>query len=384
MLLLTFDGLSPVALSCYGSSWNRTDSIDAIASDGTTWDRVISNHTDSLQQISAWLRTPGFLASDCTLVTDDERLADLDAIDNVGELILLPSREPGVAETLEDTMLAALASVAAEQISMDENVWLHSRFLTRCWDAPRSLFPIEHLDPEGDFPLDASDSIEEEMAQAERPTIEHETVPSILDQWQPPDHLILPSDDPDWIMAWMRTYGCQVRLIDEVVGLLGDIAAEHERSGIAIAGTSGFALGQNQAIGHRSGPLRSCHLHVPFLLSRFAGVTPDCTGVRSRCVTGLDDLARIVGDGAGDREIISPSVWSREAQSKPVVTVDTESPIAVTTKDWFFVDQAKDGSLGQLFLKPDDACDFNDVARLRPETADELAELIRRPLSNES
>lgn len=376
MLLLTFEGLSPVAISCYGSSWNRTESIDAVAADGTTWDRVICNHTDPLRQLSHWLRTPGFMASDCTLVTDDERLADLDAIDEVGELILLPPRESAVADSLEGTMLAALASVAAEQIAVDQHVWLHSRFLTRCWDAPRSLFPIEHLDAEDDFPLDASDSIEEEMAQANRPVAKLEFVPPILDQWQPPQRDVLPTDDPDWIMAWMRTYGCQVRLIDEIVGLLSDIAAEHRRGGIAIAGTSGFALGQNQTIGHRTGPLRSCHVHVPFLLSRFAGATPDCTGIRSRSAMGLDEIARIIGDGVGDREIIGPSDWSRETQSQPVVTVHADRPAAVTTNDWFFVDEANDGSLGQLFLKPDDACDVNDVARLRPGKANDLADYL--------
>jgi len=376
MLLLTFEGLSPASLSCYGASWNRTDSIDAVAADGVTFDRVIVNHTDPLQQISRWLSTPGFIADRCTLITDDERLADMNAIDRVGELILLPMRPGGVADSIEDTVLAALASVAAEQITMDEHVWLHSRFLTRCWDAPRSLFPIEHLDLEGNGPLDESETIEEELAHADRPSQEFERVPSILDVWQPPQLTLSPKDDPDWIMAWMRTYGAQVRLIDEVVGLLTEIAAEQRRGALAIAGTSGFALGQNQAIGHQQGPLRSCHLHVPFLIKRIDPATRDCTGVRSRRVIGLDRVASVIENESDCLAMVGESQWAGQSTTDSIVTHCDDYPVAINTNDWFYVDEDRNGTLGKLFLKPDDACDVNDVARLRVDKSEELAELL--------
>lgn len=376
MLLLTFEGLSPASLSCYGASWNRTESIDAIAADGVTFDRVIANHTDPLRQLSAWLRTPGFIADRCTLVTDDERLADLDSIDRAGELILLPMRPGGVADSIEDTTLAALASVAAEQIAMDENVWMHSRFLTKCWDAPRRLFPIEHLDIEDEGPLDASDTIEEEILQADRLIAAIEKVPSILDAWQPPELSLSPKDDPDWIMAWMRTYGCQVRLIDQVVGLLSDMAVEHHHGGIVIAGTSGFALGQNQAIGHRAGPLRSCHLQVPFLLKRFDAATTHRAGVRSRWAIGLDQLVSLIGDEANQDAIVSAAQWARQTETTSILTYQEDLPVAVNTNEWFYVDEERNGTIGKLYLKPDDACDVNDVARLRRETSEELAALL--------
>ncbi|TWT87910.1 hypothetical protein [Neorhodopirellula pilleata] len=373
MLLLTFEGLSPASLSCYGASWNRTESIDAIAADGVAFDRVIVNHTDPLRQVSAWLRKPGFIADRCTLVTDDERFADIDGIDRVGELVLLPVRAGGVADSIEGTSLAALAAVAAEQIAMDEHVWLHSRFLTRCWDAPRNLFPIEHLDNEDDGPLDESETIEEEIAHAERPTVETARVPSILDVWQPPAVTLSQKDDPDWIMAWMRTYGCQVRLIDEIVGLLTDMAAEHHRGGIAVAGTSGFALGQNQAIGHQQGPLRSCHLHVPFLIQRFDLATSDCTGIRNRQVIGLDRLGSIIDDEHHFDAINGPTQWASPAKEDSILTYHDDRPVAINTDQWFYVDEDHDGKIGKLFLKPDDASDVNDVARLRSETSEELA-----------
>lgn len=398
MLLLTFEGFSPVALSCYGSSWNRTESIDEIAAKGTTWDRVIANTTDPLDQVTRWLRETAFDAEQCTLLTDDERLADVDGIGRVGELIVVPPSQTGVAETVEQTNLAMLASVVAEQIASDENVWMHSRFLTRCWDSPRELFPIEHFDDDAFGPLDPSESIEEEMREFDRADDPiPSTVPPILHEWRPPEICLSASDDPDWIMTWMRTYACQIRLIDAVVGLLGEIATEHDRGTLTIAGASGFALGQNNAIGHRVGRLRSCQLHVPCLscslaLSPYDGLPNHSKepnrgiGVRHRYVTAADTIARFWSGNPETNPTATAESWARNETPEPVITCDEGKPVAITEQEWFYVEDRElvtpEESPGKLFLKPDDAADINDVTRLRPDVVERLSEtMVARSLT---
>ncbi|SMP58911.1 hypothetical protein SAMN06265222_106144 [Neorhodopirellula lusitana] len=379
MLLLTFEGFSPAALSCYGSSWNRTETMDALAASGTTWDRVITSTTDPLAQLDRWLSAPNPAFEGLSLVTDDERLAERSSMDRVSELIHVPNREAMVADSIEETTLAALAAVASEQLVAGRDVWLHSRFLTRCWDAPRYLFPIDFFDDLDDGPLDPSETIEEEMRSHGQPVApQSEHVAAILEGWQPPNCTIANEDDPDWIMAWMRTYGCQIRLIDAVVQLLCDVSADRINDPVVIAGTSGFALGQNNAIGHRSGAIRSCHLHVPFLVGHRQQEDPTASspdwamGVRNRNVMTADQIGNILTQS--DDNFVQPDAWAATQEDQSVITDHAGTRIAATTDRWFYVANPSDELTvdGSLYLKPDDACDINDVARLRPETADTM------------
>jgi hypothetical protein len=405
MLLFTLEGFTPVAISCYGSSWNRTESIDAIAATGTTWDRLITPVTDPLAQLDRWLSNAQFPAGEMTVVTDDERLAELATSDAIGELILIAPRGETVAESIEDTTLGSLVAIAAEQLADNPHVWLHSRFLTRAWDAPRDLFPLEYFDEEDFGPLDPAESLEHEFnAVRERQS----SVPPILMTLRPPLLELQPHDDPDLIMAWMRTYGCQIRLVDAMIGMLSPLAAESGHRAIAVAGTSGFSLGQNRWIGHQAGPLRSCHLHVPLLFSALnhsipGGHVSGC-GIRERLVRSADILPGVVAamDDQAIASPISPAQWAAceqvtlenigtehsQLNSNNVLTEHQGANVAITTDDWFYVTAVSDedeslpaaseiDDLGHLFLKPDDLCDINDVVRLKPVVASELRERMR-------
>jgi len=425
MLLFSLEGFSPAALSCYGASWNRSESIDSLASTGTTWDRVITPVTDPLLQLNRWLTAGIFSGGDMTVVTDDDRIGDLPSADGIGELIVLPSRDEGVAESIEETAIASLVAIAAEQLAENPHVWLHSRFLTRCWDAPRDLFPLDPFDEEEMMPMDASESIEFEFSGggaisgagedfADAGDDVRPDVPLILDRWRAPRERIRSGDDPDWIMAWMRTYGCQIRLVDTMLGLLSELAFEAGHTSTIVTGTSGFSLGQNGAIGHRTGPLRSCHLHVPLIIGGGGGRGGlGMGGIRDRRVRSADGLPDIVAAliDRPDSAPVSPESWAAVAQENvsdenenddnAVTTSCHGRPQSITTDDWFYVrhgaiaddpdstspdeDNADAGdskptdsepsfidSDGHLFLKPDDLNDTNNVARLRPETADQF------------
>lgn len=406
MLLFTLEGFAPAALSCCGSSWNRSEAIDTLSSIGTTWDRVVTPTTDPLAQLNRWLTSENFPTGNMVVVTDDERLSELPAADAIGELIVIPpSGQDRVADSIEDTALAALVAVAAEQLADNPHVWLHSRFLTRLWDAPRELFPIDHIDEADLAPLDASESLELEMELTDRGEADgRSSMPAILPDWRPPHLALHASDDPDLVMAWMRTYGCQIRLVDALFGLLHEVAAGAGHDVIVLAGTSGFALGQNGAIGHRAGPLRSCHLHVPMIAASMSGqphtsepsLGRSGMGIRQRDVVSADLLPDIIAAVTAQpvESPVSPETWAakheQESTSEPtrVVTEHRASAAAITTRDWFYVVDALQAdsdapehepsdSLGHLFLKPDDLSDVNDVARLKAETATQLHHILQ-------
>jgi hypothetical protein len=399
MLIFTLEGFTPAAISAYGSSWNRTPAIDRLAAEGTTWNRAITPVTDPLEQWDRWanqlVQSPQ--ANRIVVITDDPRLLERDSAAVFEELVLLEN-EPDyevVSETIdiEDTSIGRLTAVAADRLAQGDSVWLHTRFLTHCWDAPRELSDDAIADEPSFYDEETGEDLPvEELGD------DHAPVPFIVESATPPDHSLTAEDDPDWITTWMRTYACQIKLVDAMIDILGSVLDPDET--IVLSGTSGFALGQNGSIGHRTGPWRSCHLHVPLVCS-------GGSGLRSRSVASADEVAAVIAERlvnpngdllpahwfASENVVDTPKAESKPDESLPsnasspssagrVITQHRNAPIAITTNNWFYV-LSDDRSLPSeseeqchLYLKPDDVDDFNNVVRLRLDEADQLHQTL--------
>ena len=85
LLVVSLEGLTPSALGCYGSSWNRTPAIDAIADTGCVWDRWLATDdqpanmflrmTQDLDQTVNW-KDKWQANGSIDLITDVEQIAD--------------------------------------------------------------------------------------------------------------------------------------------------------------------------------------------------------------------------------------------------------------------------------------------------------------------
>jgi len=340
LIVLTLEGLSPAALSCFGSSWNRTPTIDSLASEGFVWDRCIANSdvpdTVFWQMAERMLTEiePGNgsveLLTDVQSIADDIRYTSFDRID-------LVSTDQATAEDVPETdpLDTQLGRLFASAIERDAEklpwslLWLHSGFLTNRWDGPQEDCSIESVIP---------------------PTVE-----------------LNRDDHPDLVTSWMETYASQIRLLDELLDDLLDALAGREPR-IMIAGTSGFRLGQGGWIGHHVGPLRSRDVHVPMI---FRGSGP----LRFPNLCSTDSTASEIGRLASGSEADQHGLSHDDGNS-----IEIESSRAkqnLTTLDWFFVRDSDDSE--HLFLKPDDIDDFNDVARLRPDVVAEFGPRMKNP-----
>jgi hypothetical protein len=403
LVVLTLDALTPSALGCYGSSWNATPTIDALAASGCLWDRVITSNTDPALVIQQWFSSSDedtnswinawknhgsveFL-SDSQAAISIATKSDFDQlyqIDPVGEEI--PSQP---ATEVEETQFAQLIAAAADRINEDDDwsvLWLHSDFLAKCWDAPRWLIESDPMDEINEEPMDAAETLEAEILGAKLNADESsadslQDLPFVFDTTQPPHDPIGPDAHPDLIPTWMTTYACQVRLVDEMMKVLLAAMGDTEVT-IILAGASGESLGQNGWIGHQAGPLRSCHVNVPLVVSQQGPL-------RVPQLTGEDELTKVIhglseqcfGDrGFGDRglrdqgvRLVAPGDWSREESGDSglrTITHQNLSQKAIVTADWFFVDQGSEEY--RLYLKPDDINDFNDVSRLRNDVVEKF------------
>lgn len=331
--------------------------MDALASQSAVWDRWIATSDQPIEVLRpAWEATAWAQAyrqhGTVELFSDVPDLlsgveACFDAVTSVPT-----NGSDSLAADLVDTQLGQLIAAAIERDAAEEPwsvLWLHSGFLTRCWDAPRDLFPIdehEHLDA----------FAEDDQHEPETSKPASDALPLIFDDVCPP-HLQLDSDvHPDLINSWMRTYGCQVRLVDLLLEVLLQTFAEYDPQ-VVLMGTSGFQLGQNGWIGSQAGPLRNPEIRLPLLIS-------DCGPLRFPQLTSTDTLVNLFEELS--RGKLATARWVADVTTQESVETKSErAQRALSTPSWFVV-RDEDAS-EHLFLKPDDVEDFNDVARIRTD-----------------
>lgn len=355
--------------------------MDAIAGSGIVWDRCIAasdNPAEVLREIIDPIQGSdvaglgdGTWADSWRQRGSVELLTDADCIDGLSQTCFdrisalqfdtSKSTDSPVAE-IDQSHLGQLFAAAIERDNEDEPwsvLWLHSDFLVRCWDAPRELFSSDEVDNTNAPPS------EDDFGWLEsEPDSDLETPPPIFDTVVPPQIKLDAQRHPDLVNSWMRTYGCQVRLLDLLIEvLLGSLNAPDPY--VVILGTSGFRLGQGGWIGHRPNHMRSPDIHLPMIVSNLGPL-------RIPHVTSSAKLATVLATlGCGAGPLITPSRWSEAGTDARVETLSERSQFAATTSRWFVV-RDRDSS-EHLFLKPDDVDDFNDVGRLRNDVVEQLS-----------
>ncbi len=372
LIVLSLEGLAVSSLGCYGSSWNETPSIDRLAATGCVWDRFLATSDrpeivfgDWTNPSSPWSESLGERRGPLALVTDsDSRGLQESCFD---EVVALPghraSGESRPAADVAETQFGQLIAAAIERLAgekADELLWIHSGFLTRCWDAPRELMPeeerLDEMPLEEDFTGEEADQSAGMMA--------FDPLMDLPDRTQPPDLELMAESHPDLVTAWMKVYGCQVRLVDLLLDVLLE-AIEPASVSLVLVGTSGFRLGQGGRIGHRTGPLRSPDIQLPLIVNRGGPLhVPHLTS--SGQFGQL--LHRVRTDPS---TCCSPEEWSSPTKEQPPIQIQSDRAIAaVCNPGWFYVRDTDESE--HLFLKPDDVDDFNDVGRLRGDVLEAL------------
>jgi len=412
-------------LAASGTTWDRVvvESDDAAEALRGFWTAASGDET-WLQACRRSGRAELFLAGDPAGQAQSQRIATLAGEAGFDHCTLVEvqlGEQP--EEEIESTAIAQLVAALLERVQAsagdhqpsdkpddkpDESwsiLWLHSDLLTRHWDAPQWLFDVDAdeddftglessaADDDDDEPPEDDDDLKDDdlAAEPDEPLLTSDTVfmpslepgyeeeeqdgeqpPSLVDTITPPKYQVKGDDHPDWVMTWMQTYGCQVRLIDQLIGLIVDCLDQLDHKiGLAMVGTSGMSFGQNGWIGNRVGPLRSTHIHVPVILYDPGKVLLRWPQLAAFAAVSQWMLPFQVAPGPAQWARLSESMLPRHApasdgqpsslvESPQVVTRSDRAQAVVTTAQWFYV-QDSDGT-ERLFLKPDDRDDVNDVA----------------------
>jgi hypothetical protein len=411
IIVIAVDGLSASALGAYGNTWFETPRLDELASDSLLAEWCFSPATElnavyrSLWTAAHPLRLlvgrtngresltqptpeslPQLLANQhyhTTLLSDDTALRDYAGVEGFVETVWV---KPTVTEHANDpaethfARMFAHASqlVAAQKHPGDQHtpqgqfLWIHLRGMTGPWDAPLD-WRHDLCDDDDPAPYDGVQS----------PCSE------------------LNGDDPDEVFRLACAHASQVQLLDTCLGAFCDSLRLQENQDrqaaplLAIVGTRGFPLGEHGCLGHIHPQLFTECVHVPLLI-RFPDRTGQLHRIPALVETGdvmptlLDwvapDTSTLVhSDGCSLLPLIKETCTGWRDHT---VSVSAGGLRAIRTPGWCLqqtpdeVDTgpAKNASRAlkqQLFLRPDDYHEVNDVADLRGEIVTGLAQAIR-------
>lgn len=378
IVVVVIDRLRAAAVGAYGAAWCDTPAMDYLASESILFDHALitSQRLDSLYRsywngehplapaprpsLPAQLAAAGYAT---TLLTDEPEVADHALAADFADHIRLPTPERiESAQSIAQTHLARFFNTAADALSALEQqereqpslLWLHTRGLAAPWDAP----------------LELRDSLVEEDDPPPPRTAE---VPRTL----------LPADfDPDELLGYTQAYSGQIMALD---ACLANFLHHLESSPLAgqtllvFIGARGFPLGEHRRIGAIEELLYSEMIHVPWMM-RF----PDQLGrlVRSQALVQPSDLPLTLLDWAG---IEVPAPTAAAASLLPIIRGDEETvhdrlclttsngQRAMRTAAWHGVFPT-DAAAPQLYVKPDDRWEFNEVADRLPQVTDELSQ----------
>ena len=373
-ICLVVDGLRASALGTYGNTSFPTPQLDALASRSLVadWLWADSPHLPGFYR-SAWQGVHALRPAIADarpsvldqlkqanvlqwLVTDDPWMTEQSTQLPFDEALLFESGAEKPAEQIEDTALGRYFSEVVEQLHQwreevadtSSMAWLHCSGMYGPWDAPTSLRE------------------------------------SLLDEEDPPpaDFVVPPAslreiEDPDVLLTHRVAYAAQIAVLDACVGaFVQAIEAEFADSETLVMLTSsrGFALGEHGTIGTECTELYSERLHLPWLLYPCGNSTPlprlgSLSQPSDIGVTLLEWLGKQKTQTPSDGISCLPALTGKILKPRQLaVAAGDTNERAIRTPAWML----RKTDATELFTKPDDRWEYNDVEGLCREVVEGL------------
>jgi hypothetical protein len=388
VLVLTVEGLQAAYLGCYGNDWIETPSLDRLAAQGVVFDRHFADAPDPAGARAGWrtgrcgLPSPDDPAPTAVQSVD---LLDLLRARGVRSTLVVPdsTRRPDFAAGWEqvrrvpvegggvtalEPVLEATAAALEELAGTDQ--WL-------LWVELASLLPPWELP--ADFETMYLVALEEDEEEPLAPLI------------HPASGLLEASDDTTAYRA-QRTYAAAVTFLDACLGqLLEYLQGEGllEETLILLTTDRGFPLGEHGAIGECRPWLHEELVHLPLLLRLPGGQE---AGRRASALTQPVDLMptlldafRVQPPGTHGKNLL-PLVRGEGSEPRAYacsgLRVGEEWEWSLRTADWAFLlpgpSPAGERPRGrQLYVKPDDRWEVNNVVQHHLDFADHLEATLR-------
>jgi arylsulfatase A-like enzyme len=373
-IVLVIDRLGAGFLGPYGNTWLDTPQFNRLASRSLVCETVLADSPDLALAYRAWwtgrhalepaadsrLALPQ-LAKEAglhtILLTDERAVAEQrDAVPFAARTGQWMESSGSAASELQETETGKFFLAAIDQINALREpalVWLHCRGMSGPWDAP-SEFRQQFAD---------------------------EDDPALPDFVQPPEQILPDNPDPDELLGFVHAYAGQVALVDACLGSLLDALDESplaDQSLLAVTSPRGYPLGEHRWIGGDEA-LYGELLHAPLLVR-----LPDGAGAlaRSQRLVQPGDLFATLTDWLqlssssppGWAQSLLPIARGESAAARELAVSTTPRERSVRSPAWFLRESvADDVTRRELFAKPDDRWEVNEVSSRCGDIAEQLA-----------
>ncbi len=426
VLVIVARGLQAGALSCYGNSWIESPNLDFLASEGIVFDWHLADAVDADDVRRVWrsgrYHLPPLTATDTPpsgtdadlltalrarkiytcLVRDGSHPAPV-AFDEGWDEVQCVAPPPPESEDTPLTRTLDVARAALKQLAnrADWLLWVELATPLPPWDVPRDFRDpyftpapvemVEEADDEDDVEGEEVEVVEEVEDEAIAPPAgEEEEEAEIL---EPIDGVMTGPIDPRDDTLFLRlqsSYAAAVSYLDAGIGrLVEDLGDRADDVVLLITSDSGQQLGEHGVVGPVRPWLHEEVIHLPLLVCLPGGAE---AGRRVTALTQPVDLAPTLADVF---EVELPSAHGYSLV--PLLQGDAEQvrDYAVAGNrlgneaEWCLrtLDRslllpapragAADARSTQLYVKPDDRGEVNNVVQHEPELIERLEKTLR-------
>ena len=368
VVCLIMDRLSTGMLSAYGNAWIGTPSFDHLAFSSIVFDQMwLTSPTIQKFYDAVWrggLPAGNSLvgkaranALDTLLVTDDQMLVQNHAgFEKIA--MIEPDSSADDSCTEAEIFFSTTASHLA-QVDKPAFVWLHSKCLGLNWDAPyamRMWYAAEE-DPPPPTSRDA------------------------------PHFYVRSETDPDELLGWAQAYAAQISHWDQCLGQLVEVIDNHailKDALLLVGGCRGFPLGEHRAVGTGSldnpdSELYGELLHLPLLCRIPNGPHATRRGGLMQPEDVFMILQQWLNQNVTDASKAGTDFLDATNASRPlVISEHGGGSWSIRTPAWFLRHSGISGGDRELYFKPDDRWEANNVA----ERCDDVVRAIERLYSD--
>jgi arylsulfatase A-like enzyme len=402
VICLVVDALSASYLGPYGNTWIRTPAFNRLAAESLVFDRMLietSSFDDAYASIwtgaAPWSPRsdagPIAIAARCqvanipsTILTDEPDLLAHPLVRAFDEVMQFPL--PSQSNPATDWQETALAQFFAASLAWLKDhahcrlLWLHTGALRRVWDAPTELREA-YTDEDDPRPAEIID---------------------------PPSGVTAADADPDELLSLRHAYAGQMTVLDHCLRLFLDAigrSTSNDSLLFALLGLRGYPLGEHGMIGISDAPLLSELTHCPCFIHIGSGANQG--SLRSCALAQPRDLHTTICEwlklaDPRDPRARRPQPASNQAITTPLspaysllrlfensngwsrllsMAQSHARDVALVTPAWYFRSLPSDSNrapVAQIFAKPDDYFEANEVsARCQDEVA-EFQEVLRQ------
>jgi arylsulfatase A-like enzyme len=377
-ICLVIDRLHAGFLGAYGNTWIETPAFDRLAAESFLLDQMLVDSPqlgplyrsywqgwhalapalENRPSLPALLREAGVTS---TLLTDERALIEHPLAIDFDDCIQIdpPWQMQMAAEgAYEETHLARCFLQIIDWVQTAKRpffLWCHLGSLGTLWDAP--LECRERYWDESDPPLLATADV--------------------------PDRMLKPGFDPDELLVYTQAYAGQIGLLDTCLGGFLQVLDEHpaaHKTLLALTASRGFPMGEHLRLGPCDEALHGELVRVP-LLWRF----PHRLGAMARSQALIEpadiwatllEYLRVAGAPLSPTGMsLMPLVREEPfAARQRLVVAGLGSERAIRTPAWYL----RKSETPELYAKPDDLWEVNDVAVRCPEVVDCLLDAADR------